>query len=216
MNIFLNHIKILFSLIILLYSSNAQSQIKDNLYYNIQPYVGFGVMDINMKIGTPFKRGDAQLVGLPISLGIKVESRIDAKLALKIDLNYVHKGVKYTDNRPTANHSHEYEKQHVRTFTKIRAMIGLNIYWLKKKKNTNYFSINCGYKFIKRQYNVDNVSAQLFYGSPFLSNFYQYKTHHAAIRLALGKDILLTPRLSLNGEIGIGGAPLHFGLKYQF
>ncbi|MFT5823481.1 MAG: hypothetical protein ACI8ZM_004743 [Crocinitomix sp.] len=83
-------ISILVILSILLATNKVNAQ-KDSTINksSITAYFGVGVMDANIKIGHPFQRGDAKLVGLPVGIGIKHVYDLRKKLGMQVDLNFV-------------------------------------------------------------------------------------------------------------------------------
>ena len=194
---------------------SAQSG-KSNKSFTVIAYTGIGVMDANIKIGIPFQRGDAKLVGLPVAIGIKGESKINEKLSIQLDLNFVHTGVDYYNKiNPTQPENSETE-YHRRTSTKLRTMIGLNYYYLNTIKKQRYIVISLGAKFVSRKYTVDGKQANLFYEFPNLTINSENEFINPAIRLGIGFKRQISSNMFFNGELGLGSNPIQLGIGIRF
>lgn len=178
--------------------------------FSIVAYTGIGITDANIKVGIPFQRGDAKLVGLPVAIGVKGNVKLNENLSIRLDFNFIHKGVYYYNKASQATGLElEY---HRRTSTKIRTMFGFNYYYRTTTKSQRYFLLALGSKFVSRKYTVDGKPADLFYEFPNLTINFDNKFINPAIRLAFGFNRQISSRLFLNGEFGIGSNPIQLGI----
>ncbi|MGV6860198.1 MAG: hypothetical protein ACWA41_00410 [Putridiphycobacter sp.] len=193
----------------------AQSD-KLNKPFAVLAYTGVGIMDANIKIGIPFQRGDAKLVGLPVAMGIKGESKINKKLSMHLDLNFVHTGVDYYNKINPLQLENSETEYHRRTSTKLRTMIGLSYYYLNTIKKQRYIVISLGAKFVSRKYTVDGVQANLFYEFPNLTINSENEFVNPAIRLGIGFKRQISSNMFFSGELGLGSNPVQFGIGVRF
>jgi len=210
-------IPIISILIIFLVSLKALAQTDSlNKPFSIVTYTGIGVMDANIKIGIPFQRGDAKLVGLPVAIGIKGESKINEKLSIQLDLNFVNIGVDYYNKTTPTQPASSESEYHRRTSTKLRTTIGLNYYYLNTIKKQRYIVISLGAKFVSRKYTVDGKQANLFYEFPNLTINSKNEFVNPAIRLGIGFKRQISSNLFFNGELGLGSNPIQLGIGIRF
>ncbi|NOQ74616.1 MAG: hypothetical protein GQ574_21570 [Crocinitomix sp.] len=214
MYILLKHIKTPVLILILFFSTSAHRQKKDdqNNNFSITTYTGWGVADPNVKIGLLFQRGDAKLAGLPMAIGLKGELSINERYGIKCDLNYLHTGVSYNNTVPSTFYEVERQVYHRRTSTKLRILLGINIYFVNTAVKKTYFSLSLGGKYVNRNYTVDGNQAAVFYAYPFLLGTNQEKFARPALRIALGVKRNLSKKLFFSFEVGIGSNPLQLGL----
>ena len=194
--------------------TSAQTDTSARLF-SINPYTGVGVADGNIKIGLLFQRGDAKLVGLPVSFGIKGEYAHSSLLGVKMDLNFVHRGVSYINEKDSVEPGKPNEEFHRRTSTKFRAMVGLNIYFDNTVKIKNYFTINFGLKYVSRRYTIDDKNADLFYELPLFTLNRSNEFFNPTMRIGLGIKRQISPHLYVTGEFGIGSTPLQLGVALK-
>ncbi len=204
-------ILVILSIILITNRVNAQKDSTVNKS-SIAAYIGIGVMDANIKIGHPFQRGDAKLVGLPVGIGIKGVYDLREKLGMQVDLNFVHRGVTYTHKKVPVDPAKPNYVLHRRTSTKFRIMVGLNYYFVNTTKKQLYITSGFGIKYVSRNYTVDENQADLFYEFPYLTINHANKFINPALRFGIGFRRQISAILFFSGEASIGSNPIQFGL----
>ena len=180
------------------------------------PYFGFGIGDPNIKIGHPFQRGDAKLVGLPVGLGFKTIFNAGTRVDFVVDFNFVHTGVSYYNPREPAVAGLPAEEFHRRTSTKFRILSGIHLNFIQKPGFRTYFAILLGAKYVNRKYTVDGVEADLFYVFPLIMINETNTFLRPNMRAALGLEYLINARYYVNVELGLGSNPAQLGFGMRF
>jgi hypothetical protein len=198
--------------ILTLTKSTAQDTSEYQHGFSIVPYVGIGVMEPNLEIGFFFKRKDAELVGLPVAIGLKSNYIINTNIGFSIDVNYVHKGVGYYEYASFNSPVTEEKVYHYRTTTKIRATLGCSYYYLNTAKNQAYVCLNGGVKYVDESYTINGTPSNVFIEYPNFTGITEESFPHATFRFGFGFNHNFSSKMFLATEIGIGSNPFHLGI----
>ncbi|NOQ74615.1 MAG: hypothetical protein GQ574_21565 [Crocinitomix sp.] len=193
-------------------TSNAQDSTAHNRGFSIVPYVGIGVMEPNLKIGYFYKREDAKLVGLPVAFGLKANYMTGKGIGVRLDFNFIHKGVGYNEYYPISVPQTGVKVYHKRTVTKIRANLGFDYFYVNSATNQAYVSFNAGVKYLDEAYTIDGEPSLFFFEYPNFTGISEQRFPVPSFRLGFGFNHNFSSKLFLSTEIGIGSNPLHIGL----
>lgn len=165
-----------------------------------------------------FDKEGYRRVGSTIGFGVRAEYMLLDKLSIGLDGNYAFGGYQYRDTyydiqTNTTTNSAKY----IAKYTKLRALIMSNFYFLNREKYSLYTGIGIGYYTRSETYTIDGNSVSSF-GNVFLSDQnLLVPLGSVAGRIRFGAKFFFSEHVGAMVELGLGGgAAIEFGVATKF